>query len=162
MVLCLHLVVSAAGTDIFRERYMTTVIALAAAVLAAAVASVRGRVAVPAAAAALVALGAAVAINRAGREYEPNSAGAVAIVQADGFRTILTNSAVVAFYGRHLHVVLDRPFGLGQGVERSCAPLCAVIDDARFGGVRPGPGTRIALGPLVIRFPPRESRAAPR
>ncbi len=155
-VLCLYLVVTAVDTDIFRERYMTTVIPLAAAVLAGAIASVRWRAAVPAAAVALAVLGVAIVAVRAGREYEPDSPMAVAIAAAHGEHTILTNSAVIAFYGRHLNVVLDRPFGLGHGIEASCAPRCAVIDDQRFGGVRTGPGPRVSVGPLVVRFPPPE------
>src|SRR5437764_10574271 len=139
-VIALHLAVTAVDTDIFQERYMTTVIPLAAAVLAGAVSSLPWRPAVPATAALLVVLGVAIVAVRVGREYEPDSPGAVAIADAHGYRTILTNSAVVAFYGRHLHTALDRPFGIGAGAERLCAPTCAVIDNTRFGGVRPGPG----------------------
>ena len=90
------------------------------------------------------------------KEYEPNVAEAVAIAQSHGYRMIITNSAVVAFYGRRLDVVVDRPMGLGPGIESRCAPRCAVIDDARNGGVRPGPGPTLGIGPIVVRFPPRE------
>jgi 4-amino-4-deoxy-L-arabinose transferase-like glycosyltransferase len=155
-VLLMYLAATMLDTDIFRQRYMTTVIALAAAVLAGAVASLRWRPAVPAAGVVLAALGIAIGIKRAGREYEPNTAAAVAVARAHGYRTIATNSPEVAFYGRDLQIVLDRPFGIGAGVERACAPACAVIDDARFGGVRPGPGPVTAVGPIVVRFPPRE------
>jgi 4-amino-4-deoxy-L-arabinose transferase-like glycosyltransferase len=151
-----HLVVTAIDTNIFEERYLTTVIPLAAAVLAGAISTIRWRLALPVTGVVLAAVGIGIVLARAGRQYEPDSPGAVALVRARGYRTILTNSAVVAFYGRTLHVVLDRPFGLGAGRERSCAPACAVVDDSRFGGVRPGPGQRIALGPIVVRFPPRE------
>ena len=155
-VLCLYLVVTAVDTDIFRERYMTTVIPLAAAVLAGAIAGLPWRAAVPVAGAVLAVLGVAIVVVRAGREYEPDSPRAVAIAGTHGERTILTNSAVIAFYGRRLNVILDRPFGLGRGIEASCAPRCAVIDDQRFGGVRAGPGARVSVGPLVVRFPPPE------
>jgi|GEM_PF-6437566 len=157
VALALQLLVTAVDTDIFIERYMTAAIPLAAAVVAGALSTFRSRAAVPLAAAALAALGIAIAVFRAGREYEPNSAGAVAVARVRGYRTILTNSAVVAFYGRDLRVIVDRPFGIGSGEERLCAPACAIVDDARFGGVRAGPGPRIVLGPLVIRFPPREA-----
>lgn len=30
---------------------------------------------------------------------------------------------------------------------------CTVIDDARFGGVRPGTGRTVDIGPIVVRFP---------
>lgn len=154
--LVLHVVISAFETDIFLQRYLTTIIPLAAAIVAGGVALVRRRWAVPLVAAVLLAGGVAVAVHRAGRQYEPDSPLAVRIAARHGYRTILTNSAVVAFYGRRLHVILDRPFGIGAGVERSCAPRCAVIDDARYGGVRAGPGPRTSVGPIVIRFPPAE------
>lgn len=158
VALCLQLVVALVGPDVFRTRYLTSIVPLACAVVAGWVATVRWRYAVPAAAAALAALALAVVATRAGREYEPDSPAAVALASGRGYTTILTNSAVVAFYGRHLHVVLDRPFGIGRGIEHACAPRCAVLDDQRFGGVRAGPGARLALGPLVIRFPPAEPR----
>ncbi len=60
----------------------------------------------------------------------------------------------VAFYGRKLDVIVDRPFGLTRGEQTPCATPCAIIDDARFGGVRLGPGPRLTVGPIVIRFPP--------
>jgi uncharacterized membrane protein len=151
----LQLVVTGIDTDIFRQRYMTALIPLGSAVIAGAVVNVRWRYASAAVAAVLLVLGVAIAVRRAGHEYEPDSPGAVVVAQAHGFNTVLTNSAVVAFYGRRIHVILDRPFGLGRGIEQSCAPRCAVIDDARFGGVRPGPGPRVVLGPIVVRFPPR-------
>lgn len=154
MVLIGYLVVSVVHTDIFKSRYMTTVIPLAVAVVAGAVAGLRWRPAVPLAAAALAALGVAILVTRASREYEPDTPAAVAIAQHAGYRVILTNSSQVAFYGRKLDVILDRPFGLTHGEHTPCATPCAVIDDARFGGVRPGPGQRVTVGPIVIRFPP--------
>jgi uncharacterized membrane protein len=154
MVLVLYFAVSVVHTDIFKSRYMTTVIPFAVAVVAGAVAGLRWHRAVSVAAAALVALGVAIVITRASREYEPDTPAAVAVAQHAGYRVILTNSSQVAFYGRHLDVVIDRPFGLTGGEHTPCAAPCAVIDDARFGGVRPGPGPRVAVGPIVIRFPP--------
>jgi hypothetical protein len=65
---------------------------------------------------------------------------------------VLTNSAVVEYYLRHPHPVLDRPFGLGPGREGRARPPYAVVDDSRVGaGARPGPGRRIAIGPIVVR-----------
>lgn len=150
-----HLVVSAVDAPIFHQRYLTTMLGLGAAVVAGAL-STLGRRVVAVAAGALLVGGVGVGIHRAGREYEPDIGHAVAVVRASRYPTILTNSAVAAFYGRDLHVVLDRPFGLGTGIERSCAPACAVLDDQRNGGVRGGPGPRITLTPLVLRFPPPE------
>ncbi len=155
----LQLLVTALEANIFEERYRTTVIPVAAGVLAIALVMLASSRVIRVVAAALLVLGVAIVVRRAGHEYEPDSANAVAVAESRGDRTILTNSAVVAFYGRRLHVVLDRPFGLGSGLERNCAPECAVIDDGRFGGVRPGPGPFTLLGPIVIRFPPAESPA---
>jgi dolichyl-phosphate-mannose-protein mannosyltransferase len=154
----LQLVVTALDTNIFRQRYLTALIPLGAAAIAGAVSTLSWRYAARAVAAGLLVLGVAIAVRRAGHEYEPDSPAAVALARAHGHTTILTNSADVAFYGRRLHVVLDRPFGMGSGIERTCAPGCAVIDDARFGGVRPGPGPRLALGPIIVRFPTRVAR----
>lgn len=152
----LQLLVTAVETNIFRERYLTTLIPLGAAVVAAVLDGLRWRYATQVAAAVMAVLGVAIFIHRAGKEYEPDTAAAVAVAQSHGYRMIITNSAVVAFYGRRLDVVVDRPMGLGPGIERTCAPRCAVIDDARNGGVRHGPGPTVAVGPLVVRFPPRE------
>jgi mannosyltransferase len=154
-VIVLFLIVTAADTDIFRERYMTTIIPLAVAVLAGAVATLRWRAAAPIVGGLLAVLGAAVVIVRAGRQYEPDAPQAVALVQSRGYTTILTNSPEISFYGRRLHVVLDRPFGVGNGrPQQACSTRCVVVDDARFGGVRPGTGPTTAIGPIVIRFPP--------
>ena len=152
----LQLLATAVETNIFKERYLTTLIPLGSALVAAVLVEIPWRYAVHAAAATMVVLGVAIFVHRAGTEYEPDSPAAVAVAEAHGYRMILTNSAVIAFYGRRLHVIVDRPMGLGQGIERSCAPRCAVIDDGRFGGVRPGPGPTIAVGPIVVRFPPHE------
>jgi 4-amino-4-deoxy-L-arabinose transferase-like glycosyltransferase len=154
MVLVLYFAVSVVHTDIFKSRYMTTVIPLGVAVVAGAVVGLRWRPAVPLAAAALVALAVAIVVTRAAREYEPDTPAAVAIAQHAGYRVILTNSSQVAFYGRRLDVILDRPFGISRGRRTPCSEPCTVIDDGRFGGVRAGPGPRISVGPIVIRFPP--------
>ncbi|HEY2161366.1 MAG TPA: glycosyltransferase family 39 protein [Solirubrobacteraceae bacterium] len=145
----MYLLATALDTNIFRERYMTTVIPFAAASLAGGVTTLPWRFAVPAVATVLAVLGIAIVVARSGREYEPDVPAAIALVREHGAATILTNSSEVVFYGRRLHVVLDRPFGVGTG-ERTCRPRCVVIDDARFGGVRPGLGFSVRLGQLVI------------
>ncbi len=153
----LQLLVTALDTNIFEERYLTTLIPLGSAILAGAAVLLSWKRAVPVLAAVMLILGVAIAVRRAGKQYEPNTPAVIAFVHAHGYSTTLTNSAVIAFYGRHLHVDLDRPFGIGQGIERECAPRCVVIDDARNGGVRPGPGPRVSIAPIIIRFPPRET-----
>ena len=73
---------------------------------------------------------------------------------------MLTNSAAMAFYLRELQPRLDRPFGLGRGLDAACAPprcetAFAIVDDTRVaGGLRPGPGERSVFGPLAVRLEP--------
>lgn len=150
-VLALYFAAAVLVTDIWRARYMTTVIPLVVAVLAGAAASVPWRLALPSVCVALAVLGVAIGVTRAGREYEPDTPAAVAIAREHGYRVILTNSSEVAFYGRGSHVILDRPFGMGDGLDQ--CHHCAVIDDARFGGVRPGIGRTFDVGPIVVRLP---------
>lgn len=145
-----HAAATALLGDLFRQRYLTVLIPLAAA--AAGIVIARSRRATAVVLAGLVVLGGAIAVHRAGREYEPDHPGAVAAARGGGATTIFTNSAVVAFYGREVDVRLDRPFGLGIGDARSCAGVCAVIDDARYGGVRPGSGELLAFGPVTVRI----------
>jgi hypothetical protein len=66
---------------------------------------------------------------------------------------VLTNSATVAFYLRDRHPLVDRPFGLLPGREADCRGPCAIVDDTRVAsGVRPGPGRRVRVGPVVVRL----------
>lgn len=144
--LALHAAAAAAGPDVFHQRYLTELVPLGVAVLAIGVAALPRLV--PVAAVALLALGVAVFAQRHGRELEP----AVPAVKA---RVVLTNSAVVAYYLRELDVRVDRPFGLGAGVEAACGAGCAVVDDTRVaGGARPGPGPARRFGPFVVRLRP--------
>ena len=145
----LSLLVALAGPDVFAARYLTPLIPLAAALLAGGVSALPWRPAVPATAVALVLLGVAVIAQRSGRELEPDYPR-VAAAQAP--RTVLTNSAVVAYYLRLPPSALDRPFGLGPGRERDTQRPYAVIDDtAVAGGARPGPGQARRVGRIVIR-----------
>jgi hypothetical protein len=118
----------------------------------AAAASVPWRAAVPAVAAALLAAGVAVVVQRSGRELEPDYARAGPIVQTAAARTVLTNSAVIEYYLDHPRPTLDRPFGLGPGREPRTRRPYAVVDDTRVGqGARPGPGRVRRIGPIVVR-----------
>jgi 4-amino-4-deoxy-L-arabinose transferase-like glycosyltransferase len=143
LVPVLYGIASAVSNDVFRERYLTALIPAAA----LAVAGAAPRRLLPWVAAACVLVAAAVVVQRAGREYEPDYARAVALA---GDREIHTNSAVVAFYGRAGHVFLDRPFGMGAG--EACRG-CAIVDDARNGGLRPGLRREAQVGPLVVGTP---------
>jgi hypothetical protein len=140
------------GTEIFNERYLTVLIPLGAAVIAAAVGKVNARCLWWGAAAAAAIVAAAVCVQRAGREYEPDLAPVRSAVAALHPRAVLTNSAVVAYYLRRLPVAVDRPFGLGPGRERACPSPCVIVEDTRVpGGVRPGPGPSRMIGPFDVR-----------
>jgi 4-amino-4-deoxy-L-arabinose transferase-like glycosyltransferase len=150
--LVLHALTALVGPDVFAPRYMTALIPLGAALVGGAAASVPWRPAVPAVALALLAAGVAVVVQRTGRELEPSYSRARPVVRAAGARTVLTNSAVVEYYLRRPRPVLDRPFGLGTGLERAVRRPYAVVDDSRVGaGARPGPGRRTKIGPIVVR-----------
>ena len=149
----LHGLVALVGPDVFAQRYLLSALVPAAALLGGAVALVPWRPAVPLAAAALAVLAVTVLVQRTGRELEPDPAAVRAAVARGGERTVLTNSAVQAFYLRDRRVVLDRPFGLGRGRGAACGERCTVVDDKRVaGGARSGPGTRTAIGPIVVRY----------
>lgn len=152
--LALFIVVSVVKLNLFEVRYSTMFIPLAIFLLILLVAPYLQRgVLVGTCALVLLGIGAAIGIFRLGRQYEPDTQAVVELVRKAGYRTIQTNSSIVAFYGRGLDVILDRPFGLGRG-RPQCA-TCVVIDDARFGGVRPGSGPEHAFGPIVVRLPHR-------
>jgi uncharacterized membrane protein len=148
----LHFAVGLLGPDIFQRRYLTAMIPLAAGLLAAAVVTLRLRWAAPAAAIVLVGLGVGILATRLGRELEPDGERIAALVRAHNPRTVLTNSAPMAYYLRDIHALLDRSLGFGAGREGDCLDPCVIVDDERFpGGVRSGPGRRIRAGPVVIR-----------
>ena len=151
--LVLHAVVHWIGPDVFAPRYLTELIPLTAAAIGCAIASLHTRTVRIAAMVGIAALGIGVAVKRAGGSDEPDYKRIAAFVApAARNRTVLTNSAVVAYYLRDLDPRLDRPFGLGRGLEAKCASPCLVVDDARVaGGARTGPGPARAFGPIVVR-----------
>ena len=161
--LVLHALAAYAGLDLFSTRYLTALLPLCAALLACGVALVPWRSALPLAAAVLIALGVAVFLHREGRELEPDLGRAETSARGADAQVILTNSSVVAFYLRDLQVVLDRPFGLGPGLEqetRADGLPYAVVDRRRIGdGPRPGPGRSMTLsapgGEFVVRLVPK-------
>ena len=162
--LALHAVAAPIGPDIFAQRYLTSLIPLAAALLAGGIAYAPWRWAAPAAAVALVGLGIAVFAQRYGRELEPPMAPVRALIEQSGDRAVVTNSARVAFYLRDMRPRLDRPLGFGVDTEEACEPNClvplAIVDDSRApAGVRTGPGRTEAFGPLHVRL--RASDAEP-
>jgi len=156
--LALHAIATLLGPDIFAQRYLTSVIPLAIALLAGGVAVLAWRPAVPLAALCLLVGGGAVFIERHGRELEPDMAPVKALIEKSGDRRVITNSARVAFYLRELHPRLDRPLGFGVDAEEACGDRCpplAVVDDSRApAGVRNGPGQTHVFGPLHVRLRP--------
>ena len=150
--LALHAVVHWIGRDVFAPRYLTQLVPLGAAALGYAVARMPQRSATAVAAAAIAAVGVAVVVQRARREYEPDVPAVVKAVAALApGRVVVTNSAVVAYYARGLHARLDRPFGLGPGIDPRRKSLL-VIDDTRVaGGLRSGPGITHSFGAIYVR-----------
>ncbi|HWF24491.1 MAG TPA: glycosyltransferase family 39 protein [Solirubrobacteraceae bacterium] len=153
LVLIGSAIAPAFGTEIFNERYLTVLIPLGAALVAAAVGQLDARGLWVGAGVAVAIVGVAVFVQRFGREYEPDLAPVRAVVAALHPRMVLTNSAVVAYYLRRLPVVVDRPFGLGVGREASCPSPCVIVEDTRVpGGVRRGPGPSRLVGPFDVRL----------
>ncbi len=164
--LALHAIAAPIGPDIFAQRYLTSLIPLAVALLAGGIAYAPWRWATPVAAVALVGLGIAVFAQRYGRELEPPMAPVRAFIEQSGDRAVVTNSARVAFYLRDMRPRLDRPLGFGADAEEACGPNCplplAIVDDARApAGVRAGPGRTEAFGPLHVRLRPSDAEPAP-
>lgn len=152
-VLALHALTAAIGPDVFAQRYLTFVLPLAAATLAAGALSVRALPAARLALAALAGLAVAVLVTRSGRELEPDPRR-VEPVLGRGADRVLTNSATVAFYLRARRPVLDRPFGLIATPPPADARWVAV-DDARVAGP-PRAGRVVARsGPFTVRRPAR-------
>jgi len=164
--LVLHAIAAPIGPDIFAQRYLTSLIPLAIAVLAGGITFAPWRWATPVAAVALVGLGIAVFAQRYDRELEPPMAPVRAFIEQSGDPAVVTNSARVAFYLRDLRPRLDRPLGFGVDTEAACDPDCpvplAIVDDARApAGVRTGPGETEAFGPLHVRLRPSDAGPAP-
>jgi hypothetical protein len=135
----------------FEQRYLTGLIPLCAVLLAGGLDSLRWRAAVPVAALVLVAAGVGIVILRHGREMEPDYRQAQQATR--GVRTVLTHSAVVAYYLHHHKPVLDRPANLDPGMEATTRRPYAAVDDNSVGGARPGPGRVVARAAdrIVVR-----------
>jgi 4-amino-4-deoxy-L-arabinose transferase-like glycosyltransferase len=162
LVLVGHVLAALFVTDIFNERYLTVLIPIGAALLAAAISRANRRWLWRLAVVAVAIIGVAVFVQRFGRQYQPDLAPVRTVVAALHPRRVLTNSAVVAYYLRRLPVVLDRPFGLGPGLQRSCPSPCVIVDDSRVpGGVRQATGPSKTIGPFDVRLLlPTANRAA--
>jgi hypothetical protein len=120
---------------------------LCAALLAGGLDSLRWPAAVPPAAVVLVAAGVRIVILRHARELEPDYGRARQATR--GVRTVLTKSAVVAYYLDDAKPVLDRPVNVGPRARGEHWRACAVVDDNSFGGAKRGPA-RVA-DRIVVR-----------
>ncbi|HEX4734333.1 MAG TPA: hypothetical protein VH247_07960 [Thermoleophilaceae bacterium] len=157
--LVLHAVVHWIGPDVFAPRYLTELIPLAAIAVGIAAAQMQRELQV-AVVIGIAALGVAVGIKRTGGNEEPDYKGVAKLLESAATnRTVLTNSAVVAYYMRDAHPHLDRPFGLGRGLLPGCVPLCGgsylIVDDTRVAnGPRRGRGRAHQFGALYVRATP--------
>jgi hypothetical protein len=155
----LHALVHWIGPDVFAPRYLTELIPLTAIAIGCAVAQSSRQLQI-AAAVAIAALAVGVAVKRAGGNDEPDYNGVARLLaSAAPHRIVLTNSAVVAYYMRDFHPLLDRPFGLGRGVQTACITDChgtyLIIDDTRVAnGPRIGRGRAHRFGALYVRVTP--------
>ena len=129
LVLIVHAITGALGFDVFNQRYLTILIPLAAALGAVALVSTERRYVIVGAAVLLAAVGIVNAARRYHHEWQPSLAPVRAAAIATHPRTVLTNTPVVLYYLGSLRPVLDRPFDLGAGRQRSCARPCLIIDD---------------------------------
>lgn len=156
--LVLHAVTHWIGPDVFAPRYLTDLIPLGAIAVGCAVAQSSRRLQV-AGAVAIAALAVGVAVKRAGGNDEPDYKGVARLLAtAAPHRIIVTNSAVVAYYMRDYHTILDRPFGLGRGIQTACVDCHGtylIMDDTRVaGGPRIGRGRAHRFGALYVRVTP--------
>lgn len=161
----LHALAPAIGIGVFNVGYLTFLLPLGCLVLAQAVAAIPIRAAAPLAAIALVGVGAGLAIKRLHSDTEPDPHLISRELRSAGVRTILTNSAVIAYYLRVEHPVLDRPFNLGRDRESDCTACprpIAIVDDSDVGsGARPGPGPVARVGHYEVRLVPDPRAAIP-
>ncbi|MHB8695647.1 MAG: hypothetical protein ACYDHH_30875, partial [Solirubrobacteraceae bacterium] len=154
--LLLHMLAPAVGIGIFNQRYLTAVIPLACVPFAYLLTRIPWRRATPAAAIALAAFGCGLAIKRLHNDTEPDPALIRAAVAKYHPGTILTNSAVIDYYLRDLHPLLDRPLGFGVGRQHDCGGCrkpVVIVDDAKEGaGARRGAGPGITVGHYEIQL----------
>ncbi|HET9024398.1 MAG TPA: hypothetical protein VFN64_07470 [Burkholderiaceae bacterium] len=147
--LVLHAITHWVGPDIFAPRYLTELIPLGAIALGCALTT---RQLQTAAAVGIALLGTAVVVRRAQGSDEPDYKAIARVIAptAEG-RTVLTNSAVIAYYMRDLRPHLDRPFGL-EAPCAGCSPPFLIVEDARVANSpRPGTGSARTFGPVYVR-----------
>ncbi len=150
LVLVGHALVAVLGLAIFKQRYLTALIPIGAALIATAMTRQPFPWLQGAAVAAVALAAVAVFLQRYHRQYDPSLGPVRAAVAAAHPRTVLTNSAVVAYYLRGLNPVFG-PLGFPPGLERSCASPCLLVEDSRIpGGTRAGLGQSRRVGYFTI------------
>lgn len=148
-----HAIAPAVGIQLFTARYLTIIIPLTLALIAAAVVSSGRRWPVIAASLVLVVAGALDLGLRYHHQWEPDLRPVRLAAIAMHPRTVLTDNPDVVYYLRALHPQLDRPFNLGPGRAGSCSRPCLIVDDAtsQFGTPRPSvTGSRIKVGSFYL------------
>jgi hypothetical protein len=148
-----HAIAPAVGVQLFTERYLTIIIPLALALVAAALVSSRRRGPMIAASLALVAAGAVDFGLRYHHQWEPDLRPVRLAALAMHPKTVLTDNPDVVYYLKSLHPELDRPFNLGPGHAAACARPCLIVDDvtSQFGTPRaPIPGSHTTVGSFAL------------
>ena len=149
-----HAVAPAAGVQLFTYRYLTIMIPLVAALVAAAIVCSGRRWPIVATSVVLVAVGAVDFARRYHHQWEPNLRPARLAALALHPRTVLTDNPDVVYYLKSLHPQLDRPFNLGPGRAQTCVRPCLIVDDAtsEFGTPRPpvAGATSTTVGSFVL------------
>ncbi|HWF71922.1 MAG TPA: glycosyltransferase family 39 protein [Solirubrobacteraceae bacterium] len=148
-----HAIATVVGVQLFTERYLTIMIPLAVALVAAAVVSYGRRGPILAASLALFAAGAVDFGLRYHHQWEPDLRPVRLAALAMHPKTVLTDNPDVVYYLRSLHPQLDRPFNLGPGRAATCARPCLIVDDAAspFGTPRPPvPGPRLTVNTFTL------------
>jgi len=143
---------AAVGIDVFTQRYLTILVALAAPPALAVIAELGWRPALAVVAIALVGLGCVEIAKRNQAQYEPSFAPVAAAAAAVSPRSVLTNTPIVLYYLRGRHPRFDRPYNLGAGLGATCQRPCLIIDDTRVHGGTPRPptGTPTLIGPYSL------------
>ena len=152
-----HAIAPAAGVQLFTYRYLTIMIPLVAALVAAAIVGSGHRWPIVAMSLLLLAVGAVDFARRYHHQWEPNLRPARLAALALHPRTVLTDNPDVVYYLKSLHPQLDRPFNLGPGLAQTCARPCLIIDDSssEFGTPRPHvAGSSTTVGSFVLTLVP--------
>ena len=152
-----HAIAPVTGVQLFTSRYLTIIIPLAVALVAAVVVSLGARRPIVMAGLVLVVVGAVNLKLRYHHQWEPDLRPVRLAALAMHPKTVLTDNPDVIYYLRPLHAELDRPFNLGAGRAASCPRPCLIVDDATsaFGTPRaPVAGPRTTVGSFVLTLEP--------